>query len=67
MVHAKMTHETKQSVQVIEKQKKSYSVPTLSNYGSVAQLTMSGAFVGNDGNTKCNGNAGGNPECGPFS
>lgn len=44
--------------------KQAYSAPKFTHYGSVSKLTLAGAFGGNDGNTVCTGNAGGNPECG---
>jgi len=43
--------------------KKEYSSPQLTHYGSVVKLTQGGSFTGNDGNTKCTGNAGSTTEC----
>jgi len=45
----------------------SYSTPSLTHFGRVADLTLSGPFYGNDGNTKCTGNAGGTEDCGLVS
>jgi len=44
-------------------QKRPYAAPKLTNCGSVARMTQSGSFVGNDGNTKCVGNAGDPQQC----
>ena len=46
-----------------EKSKKAYRMPELREYGNVAELTQGGSFVGNDGNTKCSGNASTTDEC----
>jgi hypothetical protein len=54
-------------LETTRKSRREYAAPRLINYGSLADLTLSGAFVGNDGNTKCTGNAGGNPQCEPLS
>ena len=43
--------------------KRAYSAPKLTNYGSVSRLTQAGSFLGNDGNTKCTGNAGDPKQC----
>ena len=45
--------------------KRAWSAPGFADYGSVARLTLSGNFGGNDGNTKCTGNSGGTPDCAP--
>jgi len=58
-----MTIEKEQSVETTVTLKKTYSSPRLSNYGSISELTLAGVFGGNDGNSKCTGNSGGNPEC----
>ena len=47
--------------------KKPYAPPRLVDYGNLSQLTRGGSFVGNDGNTKCTGNAGPNDQCAPLS
>ncbi len=49
--------------------KKRYHQPRLTDYGSVARLTMlEKMFKANEGNTKCNpGQAGTNPTCEPIS
>jgi len=41
----------------VRKPKKEYSRPQLTDYGSVSKLTRGGTFQGNDGNTKCSGDA----------
>ena len=62
-----MINETRQPDDAILMKKKRYSAPMLTDYGNVAQLTMSGNWDGADGNTtNCTGNAGGNPECGGY-
>jgi hypothetical protein len=38
-------------------QKLEYSTPQLKNYGALTDLTQSGKFLGNDGNTTCTGNS----------
>jgi hypothetical protein len=43
--------------------RREYTAPTLANYGSLANLTRGGSFVGNDGNTQCVGNAGDPDQC----
>ena len=58
-----MTNETRQPDDATLMKKKRYAAPRLTDYGNVAELTMSGEFGGNDGNANCTGNAGGNPDC----
>jgi hypothetical protein len=36
-----------------EKPRKEYRQPTLTDYGSISDLTRGENFQGNDGNTKC--------------
>jgi len=45
--------------------KKDYLRPVLTNYGTIAEMTQGGIYNGNEGNSNCVGNAGGNnPLCG---
>lgn len=59
-----MNQGTEQFGEPIEQTRKAYQPPRLTDYGSLADLTRGGSFVGNDGNTKCTGNAGPIPDCG---
>jgi len=58
-----MTEENKILASTGTTAKRDYSTPCLREYGNVAELTQGGSFVGNDGNTKCTGNASTTPEC----
>lgn len=59
-----MSIDREPTAETIRKPRRDYAAPRLISYGSLADLTLGGAFVGNDGNTKCTGNAGPNSECG---
>lgn len=48
-----MTIDERRLVTNHEKSRKEYFQPTLTDYGSIAELTRGENFVGNDGNTKC--------------
>jgi hypothetical protein len=45
--------------------KRSYSAPRLTDHGSLSKLTLGGSNLGNDGNTKCTGNANPSTQCNP--
>jgi len=58
-----MAEEQERLSNKVEKSRKAYRTPELREYGNVATLTQGGSFVGNDGNTKCTGNASTTNEC----
>jgi len=49
-------NESTREMRASEKRKE-YSPPTLTDYGSISKNTKGGIFVGNEGNTMCNGNS----------
>ena len=59
-----MSIDQEQIAETTRKGGREYAAPRLISYGSLADLTRGGAYIGNDGNTKCTGNAGPDPECG---
>ena len=60
-----MTNDIEQFDKPSERQKQEYSPPKLTDYGSVAKLTLAQkGFIGNDGNSKCTGQ-GSDVECVP--
>jgi hypothetical protein len=54
-----------QMAETSRKPGREYAAPRLTSYGSLADLTRGGSFVGNDGNTMCTGsaNASGDKPC----
>jgi hypothetical protein len=59
-----MSTDQEQIAETTRKLGRDYAAPRLISYGSLADLTRGGAFVGNDGNTKCTGDAGQTELCG---
>jgi hypothetical protein len=59
-----MSNNLDQTAEAVRKPGREYAAPRLISYGSLADLTQGGSYIGNDGNTSCTGDANaGDPAC----